>query len=217
MKTQILILLLALSISTMAQISHSVKFNPVGLYFNTSTIEIGFREGNKEITVSGSIPIHSTGIGKLGITNEFTGTDLSTNGVRAAYRKYKGCWYGEIAAKTFTMSFGASIQQGKIESYCYGTSAGIQIGYQYVNKGFLIDFGIAGIEIGQVLGRVKTLSKSVNDAVYMDKFVSEKVGRLPGYMVKKYSSYVSGNTMEGQLRSVPLILPRVNIGIGYKF
>jgi hypothetical protein len=217
MKTQILILLLALSLSGMSQISHSVKFNPVGLYFNTGTIEIGFREDNKEINISGSIPIHGPGTGKLGITDEFTGTDLSTNGVRAAYRQYKGGWYGEIAAKTFTMSFDASIQQGKIESYCYGTSAGIQIGYQYEHKGFLVDFGITGIEIGQVLGRVKTLSKTTQDAVYMDKFVTENVGRLPGYMVKKYSSYVSGNTMEGQLRSVPLILPRVSIGIGYKF
>lgn len=217
MKPTILLLILALTLSVSAQVSHTIKFHPTNLYFNSASFEIGFREGNNEINVLGSIPVHSSGIGRLGITNDYRNTDLSANGIRAAYRHYKGGWYTEVAAKTFTLSFDAEINQGKIESYCYGTSAGIQVGYQYERKGFIIDFGIAGIEVGQVLGRVKTVSKSGQDAVYMQKFVNNKVGNLPGYMVKKYSSSISGNEVDGQLRSVPLILPRVSIGVGYKF
>lgn len=217
MKTAILIIILALGLSASAQVSHSVKFHPANLYFNSASFEIGFREGNNEINVLGSIPIHSSGIGRLGITNDYRNTDLSSNGVRATFRHYKGGWYGEISAKTFTLSFDAEISQGKIEGYCYGTSAGIQVGYQYERKGFILDFGIIGIEFGQVLGRVKTVSKTGQDAVYMQKFVNDKVGNLPGYMVKKYSSSISGNEVDGQLRSVPLILPRVSIGVGYKF
>lgn len=236
-KLFIVIMMLLASYALQAQrYEDGVKFLPYNLHYNSATIEWEHQEGKNSLIVGIGIPYWSSILGRsygeftLDNTN-FNSAKLYTYTIRAAYRHYfsntpmEGL-YLEGYIKSQTLDWRTHIINpatktiaGALNGYFYTVSPGLQLGYQYMlNKHFLVDFYILGIEMCRVNGNAVSTSTSIADRNYTNGFVNDLANRyLPKNAQKLYSVSTDNTTANYKLEGFGYPWFRLGISVGYRF
>ena len=226
MKTKLLFILLMASLSCLSQDRNwVVSFNPTNLYINQANVGLEFNEGKNSIMLNVGIPWNKDAIGKLGISgNDYSFNKLGTEAVRVAYRHYAGkplngfYYEGYLKEQTIRADFVTqNPSTGILKGWLYSTSAGFQLGYQFLFwKRLTLDIYPVGLEAGIISGRINGSAKTNGDALKLAEFVQDKINSdLPGYMKQNWHLDQYDNIVQGRLSNsgFPAFRSGVSIGI----
>ena len=210
---------------------HSIKYLPLNAVFNSTSLEMEFRENNNSIIVDVSIPVNGNAINRTdwfipGISKDFESFTMGTTSVLAGYRHYiktnkKFLFYYQTTLKAQTLSFWSKMKYpvgSDLTGYIYATSLGEQIGYQYkINNNLLIE-AFLGPEFSRANGRIHSNSTNDANAAQMLSYVKNRFNQSPlGVASDKFTVGQYQGVVAGELTRFLYLWPRFGISIGYWF